>query len=96
MLLHLALAAVISTLAVFSANAGECLNKAAEATAGTEASAKWFVMETMVQSVSWSLWPSFMQDGSVPEYKVSREKYRCTKDNGSVTCVGQATFCKVK
>ena len=89
-------AIVAFTVAVPAAHAGECVSKAAEATSGTESSAKWFVMETMVQSVSWSLWPAFLQDGSVPGYKVSKQKYRCTKDGGSVTCYGEATFCKVK
>lgn len=74
---------------------GHCVTKAAEATSGTEASAKWFALETMVQSVSWSLWPAFLQNGSVPGYKITSQKYRCTKSAGGVSCRGQATFCKV-
>jgi hypothetical protein len=31
---------------------GQCLKKAAVATAGSEKSAKWYVLETLVQSVS--------------------------------------------
>jgi hypothetical protein len=72
----------------------DCVTKAAIATSGSEDSAKWYAKETMVQSVSWSLWPAYLSDGSVPGYKVKNEFYKCTKDGGSVTCHGQATFCK--
>ena len=73
----------------------DCVTKAAIATSGSEDSAKWYAKETMVQGVSWSLWPAYLSDGSVPGYKVKNEFYKCTKDGGSVTCHGQATFCKV-
>lgn len=73
----------------------DCVTKAAIATSGSEESAKWYAKETMVQSVSWSLWPAYLADGSVPGYRVKHEFYKCTKDGGSVTCHGQATFCKV-
>lgn len=76
-----------------TAHAG-CVQKAAEATAESEASAKWFAMETMVQSVSWSLWPAFLADGSVPGYTVKNKKYRCSSGGAGVTCKGQALFCK--
>lgn len=73
----------------------ECVTKAAVATSGSENSAKWYAKETMVQGVSWALWPAFLADGSVPGYRVTNERYKCTKDGGGVTCHGQATFCKV-
>ena len=81
------------TFAATTAHAG-CVTKAAQATAGTEQSAKWFALETMVQSVSWGLWPSFVATGDVPGYTVKNKKYRCTSSGVSVTCRGQATFCK--
>ncbi len=74
--------------------AAECVTKGAIATSGSEDSAKWYAKETMVQAVSWSLWPAYLSDGSVPGYTVKNERYKCTKDGGSVTCHGQATFCK--
>ena len=70
----------------------ECVTKGAEATSTTESSAKWFALETMVQAVSWSLWPSFLATGKVPGYTIQDQKYKCT--NGAVTCRGRATFCK--
>ena len=73
--------------------AARCLDKAAEATAGSEKDAKWFVMETMVQAVSWGLWPAFVADGSTPGWKVTRQRYKCRSNGASVTCRGQATFC---
>jgi hypothetical protein len=75
--------------------AANCVTKAAVATSGSEDSARWYAKETMVQSVSWSLWPAYLADGSVPGYQVRNERYKCTKDGGGVTCRGQATFCKV-
>jgi hypothetical protein len=93
---HLAAAAIGVAFAVSAsaAIAGPCVKKAAQATSGTEDSAKWFVMETMVQSVSWSLWPAFLADGSVPGYDVKNTLYKCKPEGGSVFCYGQATFCK--
>jgi hypothetical protein len=75
------------------ASAAECVKKAAVATAGTAESAKWFALETMVQSVSWGLWPGFLATGKVEGYTVRNARYKCT-GTGSVTCRGQATFCK--
>ncbi|MGE0627825.1 MAG: hypothetical protein AB7O43_08355 [Hyphomicrobiaceae bacterium] len=89
----LALALAVGTV---EANAkGACVTKGAVATAGSESSAKWFVLETMVQAVSWGLWPGFLANGKVEGYKVSNEKYLCKPDGGNVTCRGRATFCKV-
>ena len=73
-----------------------CVKKAAKATAATEKSAKWFVMETIVQQISWGLWPGWVANGKTPGYKVSGEFYKCNKSPGGVTCYGQATFCDVK
>lgn len=82
-------------IAAGAANA-QCVRKGAEATSGTEESAKWFVMETMVQSVSWGLWPGFLANGKVEGYTIKNEKYKCKKSGFSVNCVGAATFCKTK
>ncbi len=78
-----------------SADAG-CMRKAAQATAESAQSAKWFAMETMVQSVGWELWPAFLANGSVPGYSVSNKKSKCVTAAGGigVTCKSQATFCK--
>jgi hypothetical protein len=87
--------ALFLAVAVFSgpANAA-CVTKAAEATSTSAESAKWFALETMVQAVSWSLWPSFVATGDVPGYTVKNQKYKCTEGGIGVTCRGQATFCK--
>lgn len=74
------------------ASAG-CVTKGAIATAGSEKDAKWYVMETMVQAVSWSLWPGWLQNGKVAGHSVSGERYSCKGDGGQVTCRGRATFC---
>ncbi len=89
--------AVTLAVSVIASGAAEaqCLNKAAEATAASEKSAKWYALETMVQSVSWGLWPSFLADGSTPGYRITNERYRCSKGTFGVTCRGQATFCPV-
>lgn len=87
-----ALAALVALSA--SAASAECLKKGAVATAESEKSAKWYALETMVQSVSWGLWPSFVANGTVPGYKISGEIYQCKPEGSLVTCKGQATFCK--
>ncbi len=91
-------AVVIAVMGLGFQTAAEakCLKKAAMATAGSEKSAKWYVLETMVQSVSWGLWPSFLADGSTPGWKISRQSYRCQPAGGMVTCRGQATFCPTR
>ena len=71
-----------------------CLKKAAVATAGSENDAKWYALETMVQSVRWGLWPSFVANGSTPGWRISKQNYRCRKEGMGVTCQGQATFCR--
>ncbi len=88
------LAATIVLFAGPSAAFAECVTKGAVATSGTEESAKWFVMETMVQAVSWGLWPGFLANGKVEGYNVTKERYNCKPEGGTVTCRGQATFCK--
>ena len=80
-------------LAALPAHA-ECVRKGAVATAGDEASAKWYALETMVQSVSWGLWPGFVANGKVAGYTVRNERYKCKKDGWGVTCRGAASFCK--
>ncbi len=80
----------------FAAGAAQaqCVTKGANATAGSADSAKWFVMETMVQAVSWGLWPGWLSNGKVAGYSVKSEKYDCKPDGSQVTCRGRATFCK--
>lgn len=80
------------TGAASSAHA-KCLKKAAVATAGDANSAKWFALETMVQAVSWGIWPAFVANGSTPGYRITKKKYRCKNNGATVTCKGQATFC---
>ncbi len=89
----IAAAVIVGLLSAGPASAG-CVSKAAVATAGDEKSAKWFALETMVQAVSWGLWPSFVASGTVPGYKIKNQQYRCKSGGGGVTCRGQATFCK--
>jgi hypothetical protein len=82
---------------ILAASAGAqaaCVTKGAKATAGNAKDAKWFVMETIVQQISWGLWPGWVATGKTPGYRVKGERYRCKKNGGSVTCIGQATFCK--
>jgi hypothetical protein len=73
-----------------------CESKGAVATAGSEKDAKWYAMETMVQAVSWALWPGWVQTGKIEGYRVASERYRCSPDGGQVTCHGRATFCTTK
>lgn len=70
-----------------------CVTKYAKATSPTEASAKWFALETTVQAVSWGLWPGYVATSKVEGYKVT-DKYKCGPDGGQVTCHVAATFCK--
>jgi hypothetical protein len=84
--------ASIVTFGATPASAG-CVSKGAVATSGSEKDAKWYALETMVQAVSWSLWPGFLQNGKVEGYNVTNEHYKCSPDGGQVTCHGRATFC---
>ena len=83
-----------ATMLSATANAG-CVSKAAVATSGTADSAKWFALETMVQSVSWGLWPGFVATNKVEGYSV-HDNYKCSPDGGQVTCHGVAKFCTNK
>jgi hypothetical protein len=74
--------------------AAECVTKGAVATSDSAKSAKWFALETMVQAVSWGLWPGFLANGKVEGYNITNERYSCKADGGGQTCRGQATFCK--
>jgi hypothetical protein len=89
-----AIAAAI-TLSTTAATAG-CVSKAAVATAGSAESAKWYALETMVQAVSWGLWPGFVATNKVEGHVVKNEVYKCSPDGGQVTCHGRATFCTTK
>jgi hypothetical protein len=60
------------TLSVTTASAG-CMSKAAVATAGSADSAKWYALETMVQAVSWGLWPGFVATNKVEGHVVKNE-----------------------
>ena len=77
-----------------SAAQAACVTKGAVATSNDEKSAKWFAMETMVQSVSWGLWPGYVATSKVDGYRITGERYSCKADGGGVTCQGRATFCK--
>ena len=87
--------AATMTVAVPSANAG-CVSKGAVATADGEKNTKWYVLETMVQSVSWGLWPGFLSNGKVEGYTVKNEHYKCQPEGAMTTCHGSATFCTNK
>ena len=89
----LILVASIATSGLASAAQAKCLKKAAVATAGDAKAAKWFALETMVQAVSWGIWPAFVANGSTPGYRIAKQKYRCKNAGAGVTCTGQATFC---
>jgi hypothetical protein len=88
-------AAVAATLAlgISSANAADCVKKAAVATSATADQAKWYALETTVQAVSWSLWPGYVATSKVEGYKVA-DSYKCAPDGAQVTCHVVATFCK--
>jgi hypothetical protein len=90
-----ALLSAACTLGAVSANAG-CVSKAAVATSGSAESAKWYALETMVQAVSWGLWPGFVATNKVEGHVVKNERYKCSPDGGQVTCHGTATFCTTK
>jgi hypothetical protein len=77
-----------------SAAQADCVTKGAVATAESEKSAKWYALETMVQAVSWGLWPGFLSNGKVEGYNVTNERYACKAEGAGTTCRGQATFCK--
>ena len=92
--IRIAAIAVAASIALGAGGASAgCVNKGAVATAGSEKDAKWYAMETMVQAVSWSLWPGWLSTGKVAGYSVKNERYRCNPEGGQVTCHGRATFC---
>jgi hypothetical protein len=84
----------LAAFAIAAPASAECVTKAAQATSSTEESAKWFALETMVQGVSWGLWPAFVATGDVPGYKITKQNYKCMPGGAGVTCRGSATFCK--
>ena len=86
--------AVAMVVASMGAAQASCVSKSAQATAPTKSSAKWFAMETMVQAVSWGLWPGWVASGQVAGYNVTKERYQCKADTGGYTCISWATFCK--
>lgn len=81
-------------LAVPAAAEASCVKKAARATAGSESSAKWFAMETIVQQVSWGLWPGWVVTGELPGYTVKKKFYKCKPEGSLYNCFAQATICK--
>jgi len=82
------------TFGAGAAQAGSCAKYGAKATSNSVKNAKWFVMETIVQQVSWGMWPGWVANGKTPGYTVRGKRYRCKKTSGGFTCIGQATFCK--
>jgi hypothetical protein len=89
------LAVALATSAGATVAQAACVTKGAIATSADAKSAKWFALETMVQAVSWGLWPGFVATNKVAGYTITGERYTCKPDAGSVTCQGRATFCKV-
>lgn len=88
-------AVAVAAALTFSTSAmAQCVSKGAVATAGSESSAKWYALETMVQAVSWGLWPGFVATNKVEGYNIKNERYRCHPEGGQVTCHGRASFCK--
>jgi hypothetical protein len=93
--------AALSLLAASPATAqgkgkSNCFNKAAEGTNTSEEGAKFQAYEAILQSFDWGAWSSWMSNKTTPGYKITPAKYRCTKGTGlGVTCVAQATICKV-
>ena len=87
--------AAVCAFGTLPASAG-CVSKAAVATSGSAESAKWYALETMVQAVSWGLWPGFVATNKVEGHVVKNERYKCTPDGDQVTCHGTATFCTTK
>ena len=90
----LATVALAAALTLSTNAMAGCVDKGAVATAGSAESAKWYALETMVQAVSWGLWPGFLANNKVEGYTIKIERYRCNPDGGQVTCRGRATFCK--
>ena len=75
---------------------GNCVNKAAEGTGGTEKAAQFQVDEALLQAVDWGAWSSWMANGTTPGYSYGPRKYKCTGGSGlGFTCRGQATICKL-
>ena len=80
--LHFVFVVIAGMLAFGVADAkAQCVTKAAEATSGTAESAKWFALETMVQAVSWGLWPGFVATGQVAGYKIKSQKFFTSRRN---------------
>ncbi len=95
MKVSLTVAAIVLVAALgTSGTHAACVTKGAVATSADAKSAKWFALETMVQSVSWGLWPGFVATSKVAGYAITGERYTCKPDAGGVTCQGRATFCK--
>lgn len=88
------MAIVAATAMAWTATAeAGCVNKAAIATAPTESQAKWFAMETIVQQVSWGLWPAWVATGKIPGHVVKKRSYKCGKGDLGVKCKATARIC---
>jgi hypothetical protein len=90
----------IGTITTTSAEAakaakGNCFVKAAEGTNTDLAGAKFQAYEAILQSFDWGAWASWMANKTTPGYKVTTTKERCTKGGLGMTCVTQATICKL-
>lgn len=85
---------IAGSLALVSSAHAKCVKKAAEATSGSKSSAQWFVMETIVQQVSWGLWPGWVVTGDLPGYTIRNKRFKCKDSDLGVTCYGQATICE--
>jgi hypothetical protein len=93
--LALGAAALMALGSVAAEAKGQCVLKAAEGSAGSEAGAKFQVDEALLQAVDWGAWASWMSNGSTPGYSFGPRKYKCSSSGGGWTCRGQAKICKL-
>jgi hypothetical protein len=88
---------VAGVVAASAANAG-CQTKYAKAWSDTADSAKWYVLETIVQAVDWGAWPGYVATGKPTGYTIKSQSYKCGPDKakGMILCNGEATLCSTK
>lgn len=89
-------AALVAGLLASSAASAACFTKYAKATSDTAESAKWYVLETIVQAVDWGAWPGYLANGKPTGYTITKQDYSCKPNGSMVTCNGGATLCTSK
>lgn len=88
------IAAIAASPVMWTASAeAACVTKAATASGLTANQAKWFAMETIVQQVSWAIWPAWVASGQTPGYKFSNKKYSCSSVALGTECTASAKIC---